>query len=76
MEEYLKSFERVPGKYIESSEKVPENCYNLMVTPIQYPHAMPVKPGQKFGTSPVGMNWDRKHMIPTQSQLFAIPSPD
>ena len=32
--------------------------------------------GQKFGTSPVGMSWDRKKMIPTQSQLFAIPSPD
>ena len=31
---------------------------------------------QKFGTSPVGMSWDRKNMIPTQSQLFAIPSPD
>ena len=31
---------------------------------------------QKFGTSPVGMSWERKQMIPTQSQLFAIPSPD
>ena len=30
---------------------------------------------QNFGTSPVGMSWDGKHMIPTQSQLFAIPSP-
>ena len=29
-----------------------------------------------IGTSPVGMSWDRNHMIPTQSQLFAIPSPD
>ena len=31
---------------------------------------------QKFGTSPVGMSWDGKHMIPTQSQRFAILSPD
>ena len=31
---------------------------------------------QKFGTSPVGKGWDGKQMIPTQSQLFAIPSPD
>ena len=30
---------------------------------------------QKIGTSPVGMSLDRKHMIPTQSKFFAIPSP-
>ena len=34
------------------------------------------KIGQKFGTSPVGMSWDGKYMIPTQSKLFGIPSPD
>ena len=30
----------------------------------------------KVWNIPVGMSWDGKHMIPTQSPLFAIPSPD
>ena len=30
---------------------------------------------QRFGTSPVGISWDRTH-DPTQSHLFDIPSPD
>ena len=30
----------------------------------------------KVWNIPVGMSWDRKNMIPTQSQLFANPSPD
>ena len=42
----------------------------------RFSHRVTMSVWQKFGTSPVGMSWDGKYMIPTQFQLFAIPSPD
>ena len=52
------------------------NCCNPLILTSATPSSLLSQSWQKFGTSPVGMSWDRKLMIPTQSQLFDIPSPD
>ena len=62
------------AEFFFGRNKVKNKSWNLVL--ISTDMAIYGDNGQKFGTSPVGMNWDRKHMIPTQSQLFAIPSPD
>ena len=59
-----------------TNEKYHINTVTQCSQDLKYIATSTVTVRQKFGTSPVGMSWDRKPMIPTQSQLFAIPSPD